>query len=408
MLDTSKIRKDFPIFKNHPKLIYFDNAATSHKPRRVVRAVSDFYEKYNSNIHRGIYSLAEKATEKYENTRKKVAQFINAKTEEIIFTKSTTEAINLVAFSLARSKFVKKNDNIIVTIMEHHSSLVPWQRFCQESGLNLKIVPVDGRGHLNLEKLYQLINKKTKLLVVTHISNVLGTINPIDEIISQAKSINPKIKVLVDGAQSIPHIPVNVKKLDCDFLAFSGHKMLGPTGVGVLYAKANLLENLPPFLLGGEMISEVKLKKSTWNDIPHKFEAGTPNIAQVIGLGAAIDYLKKIGLNKIKEHEKELVRYSLEKFKTMSDVKVYGPDNIKERGSVISFNLKGIHPHDLATLLDRDNIAIRAGHHCAMPLHNQVIKNQASARISFYFYNSKVEIDKFFKSLKKAQKLLSV
>jgi cysteine desulfurase/selenocysteine lyase len=406
MLNVSKTKKDFPIFESNPGLIYFDNAATSQKPIQVIKQVSDFYKKYNSNIHRGIYSLAEKATQKYEDVRKKTAEFINAKSNEIIFTKGTTESINLLSYSLGKSKFLEAGDNIVTTIMEHHSNFVPWQQLCKYKNISFRVIGITEQGNLDLEGLFKSIDKKTKLLAITQSSNMLGVVNPIAEIIKKAKSINPKIMVLIDAAQSIPHFAVNVKKLDCDFLAFSSHKMLGPTGVGVLYAKSDLLKALPPFLFGGEMIQEVSVKESSWNDIPYKFEAGTPNIAQVIGFISAIDYLEKIGLENIKTYEADLVEYALDKFKRVKTAKVYGPLNVQDRNSVISFNLQGVHPHDLAALLDKDNIAIRAGNHCTMPLHRQALGIEASARISFYFYNTKSEIDKFFDSLERVQKIL--
>jgi len=406
MFNPTRIKKDFPIFKNNPGLIYFDNAATSQKPKQVIKALTDFYENYNSNVHRGIYKLAEKATAEYEKVRTKVAKFIGNKNPlEIIFTKGSTESINLVAHSLIRSGFVKEGDNVIVLISEHHSNLVPWQMLCKETKAKLKVVSVNLKGKIELEELYGFINKKTKVLALTHVSNSLGTINPIKEVIEKAKKINPDLRVLVDGAQSVPHMPVNVKEMNCDFFVFSGHKMLGPTGVGVLYARAEILEKMAPFLTGGEMIGEVSSKHSTWNEIPHKFEAGTPNIAQVIGLGAAIDYLQDIGLKNIRDHEKKLLKYALSKFAKLDGVQIYGPQSLNKRSGLITFNVKGIHPHDLAALLDKDNIAIRAGHHCTMPLHVEELKVEASCRISFYLYNNVSEIDKFFKSLEKAIKI---
>ncbi len=412
--------KDFPILKrkvNGRPLIYLDSAATSQKPKQVVNAAADFYYKHNSNTHSGVYALAEEATQLYESAREKTAGFIGAQVHEIIFTKSATEAINLTAHSWGETN-VAKGDNIVVTIMEHHSNFVPWQELCRKKGAQFRIAPITQEGRLNLKKLYSLVDKRTKLVAITHASNVLGTINPIAEII---KTLNAKFhtlplkadppraesaKILVDGTQAIPHLPANVKKMDCDFYAFSGHKMLGPTGVGVLYAKEEILQAMPPFLTGGHMIKKVTSKLSEWADAPLKFEAGTANIAEVIGLGAAIDYLNAIGMERIWQREKELINYAIKKMKGVQDLIIYGPDTSSNRVGVISFNIKGVHPHDLATLLDQKGIAIRAGHHCAMPLHREALKIEASCRVSFYIYNTRQDIDKFVEALRGARRTL--
>jgi len=389
-MNIEKIRKDFPILKNR-NLVYLDNAATTQKPKQVIDSIKDYYENYNANIHRGVYKLSEEATLKYEEAHDKVARFINALPEEIIFTKNATEALNLVAYT---SKLTKE-DEILVSKMEHHSNLVPWQQLSKRTGAKLNFIDVDEDGKLDEIN----FNKNTKILAITHVSNVLGTINDIKKLAKLAHENNTLI--VVDGAQSAPHIKVDVKSLDVDFFAFSGHKMLGPTGIGCLYGKRELLENLDPFLFGGDMIREVSLEDSKWNDIPWKFEAGTSNIVGGIGLGVAIDYLNKIGMDEIENYEKKLAKYALDKLKGIKGIKIYGS---KERAAIISFNLNNIHPHDIATLLDQKNIAIRGGHHCAMPLmHNLGIKG--SARASFYIYNTKEEIDLLAKELEKANEV---
>jgi cysteine desulfurase / selenocysteine lyase len=403
LLDVEKIRKDFPILnvKVHGKpLIYLDNAATSQKPRQVIRAVDDYYENYNANIHRSIHKLGEEATAAYEDAHKKVSDFINAEFEEAIFTKSTTESLNLLAYSLGSE--LKKGDEILITQMEHHSNFVPWQQLAIKKDLMLKFVEIDKEGKLKIDQLNDLINEKTKIVSLSHISNVLGTINPVEEISKIAKS-KSNAYFIVDAAQSVPHMPVDVKKIGCDFLAFSGHKMLGPTGIGVLYGKKELLEKMQPFLYGGEMIKEVTFENTKFNDLPWKFEAGTMNIAQAIGLGAAIDYLKKIGMENIMQHERELVKYATEKLSEIDEVEIYGPDN---KSSLISFNIKNVHAHDTATILDGEGIAVRAGHQCAMPLHS-VLGIMASTRASFYLYNKMEEIDKLAEGIKKAIKIFS-
>ena len=394
-LDVQNIRKDFPIFQNNPELIFLDNASTTQKPQAVIDTLAYFYENYNSNIHRGIYKIAEKATEAYEKTRDKVASFIFAKDREsIVFTRGTTESINLVANSWGQ--ILKAGDEILISDMEHHSNIIPWQLICKKTGAKLCYIPIKEDGILSLTDIDKNITNKTRLVALIHQSNVFGTINPIKEIIKIAHDKGSL--VLIDGAQSVPHKKVNVSDLGCDFFVFSGHKMLGPTGVGVLYAKPELLEKMVPFMGGGEMIREVKHEMSTWNDIPWKFEAGTPNIAQVIGLGAAIDYLNEIGMESISDYEKELLSYAEEKLQNVPGLCFYGES--KKKGAVISFNIGKIHPHDVAHILDSSGIAIRAGHHCAQPIMIR-LKVPATNRASFYIYNTFSEIDSLIDCLTK-------
>ncbi|MCD6546947.1 MAG: cysteine desulfurase [Nanoarchaeota archaeon] len=382
-MNVKRIRKDFPFLKR--KIIYFDNAATTQKPRVVINAIKDFYENHYANIHRGLHRLSQEASRLYEEAHEKVAKFINAKFEEIIFTKNTTESINLVAYSLD----LKKGDEVIVSQMEHHSNIVPWMM----RGVKIKYIPVKD-GVLEIEKIEDMITRKTKVISCTHVSNFLGTINNVKEIGKIAKEHN--ILFLIDGAQSAPHMKINVKKLNCDFFAFSSHKMCGPTGVGVLYGRKEILEKIKPFLGGGDMISDVSFKGFKVNKLPWKFEAGTPNIVGAHAFGIAIDYLKKIGMNNIFEHEKKLTNYALKKMEKIKNIEIYGP---RKRAGIISFNLKGLNPHDIAMLLDaRAKIAIRSGYHCVQPLHNKM-GLKGSARVSFYIYNTKKEIDIFIKSL---------
>ena len=400
--DIEKLRKDFPILsvKVHGKpLIYLDNAATSQKPKSVIDAVKDYYENYNANIHRSIHTLGEEATAAYEQAHKKVSDFINADFEEVIFTKNTTESINLLAYSLTQG--LKPADEIVISQMEHHSNFVPWQQLALKRGLKLKFIEINKDGILNNESIQKNINKKTKIVSLTHISNVLGTVNDVKEIGKIAHENNALF--VVDGAQSVPHMPVDVKKLDCDFMAFSGHKMLGPTGIGALYGKKELLREMGPFLYGGEMIKEVKFENTKFNDLPWKFEAGTMNIAEAIGFGAAIDYLNKIGMENIESYEKELVEYTYEKLSEIKEIEIYGP-SAEKRSGLVAFNIKGVHAHDTSQILDGEGIAIRAGHHCAMPLHS-VLGIAASARASFYLYNTKEEIDKLAEGIKKVIKV---
>jgi cysteine desulfurase/selenocysteine lyase len=404
-LDVTHIRNDFPILDREVKpgvpLVYLDSTATSQKPLSVINAMDEFYRKSNANIHRGIHTLAEEATANYEAARQKIANFIGAASpRQIIFTRNATESINLVAYSWGR-RYLEAQDVIILTEMEHHSNLVPWQMLAEECGVRLEFISVTEDGHLDLEEYKRLLEKQPRLVAFTHMSNVLGTITPAKDIIKLAHQAGAI--TLVDGAQSVPHFPVNVKELDVDFLAFSGHKMCGPTGIGVLYVRKELLEAMPPFLGGGDMIRRVHLRSFTPNELPHKFEAGTPAIAEAVGLGAAVDYLNKIGMDLIAEHEKEIVTYALERLEEVSGVRVFGPP-AEDKGGVISFTLVGIHPHDIAQILDEDGIAIRAGHHCAMPLHDK-LNIPASARASFYLYNTLDEVDRLANSLYKVKKI---
>jgi cysteine desulfurase/selenocysteine lyase len=408
VVNSYELRNDFPIFKkkiNGKDLVYLDNASTTQKPYSVIESITDFYSNYNSNIHRAVYQLAEEATELYENSRDKIANFINVRPEEIIFTRNTTESINLIAHSWARSN-LKKDDVIAITEIEHHSNIVPWQILCQEIGTRLEYVGIDESGFLDVEYLIELISsKKVKLVSISHMSNVLGTIVPIERIIKTAHQYD--IPVIIDGAQSVPHMPVDVKKLDCDFLVFSAHKMLGPTGVGVLYAKKEFLEKMKPFMGGGDMIKEVFKFHTNYNEVPYKFEAGTPNIADVVGFGAAIEYLEKIGMENIRKHEISLTEYALESMQSLKYITIYGPTDSNFRGGVISFNIADIHPHDLATIMNDHGIAIRSGHHCAQVLM-QRLDVPATSRASFYIYNTKEEIDKFVNAIKEAGRIFKI
>ena len=398
--DPNLYRQDFPILNTivHGKpLVYFDNAATTQKPRMVIEQIVDYYQGMNANVHRAIHYLGEKATVAFEEARKKVAKFINAPSaRQIVFTRGTTEAINLVATAWGE-KFIGQDDEIILTEMEHHSNLIPWQLLAQKVGARLRFIPFTPNGLLDFEAFEKILNNKTRLISLTYMSNVFGTINPIKRIVRMAKDRG--IPVLLDGAQSVPHLPTDVQQLDCDFLAFSGHKMLGPTGIGVLYAKMHHWENMNPYQGGGEMIQSVWLDRATWNEIPYKFEAGTPNIAGAIALGAAIDYLSKIGMEKITLFEQELTTYALNKLADLKGIVIYG--NAAERGGVISFNLGDVHPHDLSHFLDQQGIAVRAGHHCAQPIMRK-LDIAATTRASFYFYNTFEEIDYFVEQLKEA------
>jgi cysteine desulfurase/selenocysteine lyase len=405
VLDLTRIRSDFPILdrevKPGTKVIYLDSTATAQKPLQVINSMDEYYRQSNANIHRGIHTLAEEATAMYENARDKVAEFINAPSaKQIIFTRNTTESINLVAQTWGREN-LQSGDVVILTEMEHHSNLVPWQILAAEQNLQLEFIPVTSDGFLDGEEYQRLLNLDPRLVAFTHMSNVLGTINPAEEMIKLAHRSGAT--VLIDAAQSVPHFPVDVQELDADFLVFSGHKMCGPTGVGVLYGRRELLENMPPFLGGGDMIKKVQLRSFTPNAIPHKYEAGTPAIAEGIGLGAAIDYLKEVGLNAIAEHEQVMVSYALERLEEIPGVKVYGPE-AEFRGGVTSFLLDGVHAHDVAQILDSDGIAVRAGHHCAMPLHDK-LDVPATTRASYYLYNSIEEIDKLVDAIYKVKKI---
>lgn len=406
MFDVNRIRGDFPILKreiNGHSLVYLDNAATSQKPTSVIRAISDYYENHNANAHRGVHTLAEEATKMYEAARDKVACFINAqKSEEVVFVRNATEALNLVAYSWGRAN-VKAGDEIIVTEMEHHSNLVPWQLLAKEVGAVLKFIPFNENGELEISNIKNQISKKTKVVSVVHVSNSLGTINPIKEIANLAHEVIAV--VVVDGAQSVPHMRVDVQSLDVDFLAFSGHKMMGPMGIGALFGRQELLESMPPFLSGGDMIRKVTLDVSDWNAIPYKFEAGTPNVADAVGLGSAVDYLTGMGMENVRLHEIELTAYALERLGSIDGLKVYGPKAAQKRGGVAAFTLNGLHPHDLASILDGDGIAVRSGHHCTMPVHLK-LGIPASTRASFYVYNTKEEIDRLVEGLEKAKRIL--
>lgn len=404
-IDVLQIREDFPILKREVMpgvpLVYLDSTATSQKPLAVIRAMNEYYEKTNANIHRGVHTLAEEATALYESAREKIARFIGArKSREIIFVRNTTEAINLVVFSWGR-KFLQGGDRILLTEMEHHSNLVPWQILAQEKGLVLDFIPVTNEGLLDLQEFEQLLERKPKIVALTHMSNVLGTINPIREIARSAHA-NGAL-VLVDGAQSVPHLPVNVQDLDVDFLAFSAHKMLGPTGIGALYGREELLEAMPPFLGGGDMIKKVYLRSFTPNDLPHKFEAGTPAIAEAVGFGVAVDYLISVGMERVAAHESELIGYALEALSEIEGLKIYGPP-AEQKGGVASFTMRGVHPHDVSQILDSEGIAVRAGHHCAMPLHEK-FGLPATTRASFYLYNTREEVDQLVRGLAKVKKI---
>ncbi len=397
--DIAKIRKDFPILKEkvHGKpLVYLDNAATTQKPLSVIEALDRYYRKYNSNIHRGLHLLSEKATEAYEASRVKAQKFLNAAdSREIIFTRGATEGINLVAQTWGRQN-VKSGDEVLVTHMEHHSNIVPWQMLCEEKGATLKVAPISDAGELVMEEFYKLLTAKTKILAVTHVSNALGTVNDIEEIVKVAHVCGAK--VLVDGAQSIPHMAVNVQGMDCDFLVFSGHKIYGPTGIGVLYGKYALLDSMPPYQGGGDMISSVTFEKTLYKKPPHKFEAGTPHIAGVIGLGAALDYVSQIGLGNIAAHEHDLLVYGTKILKEIPGLTLVG--TAAHKAGVLSFTLEDIHPHDIGTILDRQGIAIRAGHHCAQPVMDR-FQIPATARASLALYNTREEIDVLAKAIHK-------
>ncbi|MBO8171822.1 MAG: cysteine desulfurase [Bacillaceae bacterium] len=399
-MNVQEIRQHFPILNQevngHP-LVYLDSAATSQKPVQVIEALDRYYKEYNSNVHRGVHTLGTRATDGYEGAREKVARFINAKEPaEVIFTRGTTTSLNYVAWGYARN-FIGEGDEIVITPMEHHSNLIPWQQAAKATGATLKYIPLQPDGTISLEDVRATVTERTKLVAITHVSNVLGTINPIREI---AGIVHEKGAVLVvDGAQSAPHQKVDVQDLDCDFYAMSGHKMLGPTGIGVLYGKRELLEKMEPVEFGGEMIDFVELYDSTWKEIPWKFEGGTPIIAGAIGLAAAIDFLEQIGMDAIHEHEQKLAQYALEQLRQIDGLQVYGPE---ERGGLVTFNIDNVHPHDVATVLDAEGIAIRAGHHCAQPLMRW-LEVTATARASFYFYNDEKDIDALVKGLQKAK-----
>ncbi len=404
-LDISRIRADFPILDREVRpgvpLVYLDSTATAQKPAVVIEAMNDFYRNNNANIHRGVHTLAEEATAMYEKGRAKVAEFIHSPVlKQVIFTRNATEAINLVAYTWASAN-LKANDLVILSEMEHHSNLVPWHILASGRGIRLEFIPVTDNGLLDLEAYKKLLELQPKLVAITQMSNVLGTINPVAEIIQLAHAAGAI--TLVDAAQSVPHMPVDVQDLDADFLAFSAHKMIGPTGIGVLYGRQSLLETMPPFLGGGDMIKAVHLRTFTPNTIPYKFEAGTPAIAEAVGFGAALDYLSAVGMEAIAVHEQEIVSYALERMEEIPGVRILGPAADK-RGGVVAFTLEGVHPHDVAQILDQDGIAVRAGHHCAQPLHEK-FGITATTRASFYLYNTRAEVDKLVEGIYKVKKI---
>ncbi len=411
-LDVEKIRKDFPILKikiDGKPLIYLDSAATSQKPKKVINAISKYYKTYNANIHRGVYQIAEKATFEYEKSKKKVASFINADSiEEIVYTRNTTESINLVARTWAEQN-IGKGDRILITEMEHHSNIVPWIDLVKRKGAILDYIKLNqNHDELDGNSVKEQMEKRPKLVAITHASNVLGTIVDVK---SMAKTAHENgARILIDGAQSVPHMPVDVREIDADFYAFSGHKMLGPTGIGVLYAKKELLDYMPPMFGGGDMIKTVERFSYTPNDLPWKFEAGTANIEGGIALGVAVDYLKKIGMKNVRDHEKRLTNYALEKLSSVKHVKVYGlPVNrLDERGGVVAFSIDDIHPHDVASIFDTEGVAIRAGHHCAMPLVVEVLKQPALSRMSFYIYNNEEDVDKAIAAIEKVKNTFKI
>ena len=395
MFDVEKIRLDFPILTKEifgKPLVYLDNAATSQKPRQVIDALVDYYENFNANVHRGVHTLSMEATDKYEDAREKVSSFINSESSDsVIWTRNASESLNLVAYSWGENN-INEGDEILLTPMEHHSNLVPWQELARRKNADIKFIPMLENGTLDMDRVDDLITEKTALVSAVHMSNALGTINPVRELGVKAHRMGAKI--LVDGAQSVPHMPTDVQELNCDFLVFSGHKMLGPTGIGALYVKKEILESMEPFLTGGEMVLEVSYEEASWADLPMKFEAGTPNIADSIGLGSAVDYLNVLGMENVREHEKDLTTYALNRFKNadLEGLDLFGPDDPNIRGGVFSFNTPDVHPHDLGTFLDRIGIAVRTGHHCAMPLVRS-LGVAATARASFYLYNTKKEVD---------------
>jgi cysteine desulfurase/selenocysteine lyase len=395
MFDVEKIRLDFPILNKEifgKPLVYLDNAATSQKPRQVIDALVDYYENFNANVHRGVHTLSMEATDRYEEAREKVSSFINSESSDlVIWTRNASESLNLVAYSWGE-KNVHEGDEILLTPMEHHSNLVPWQELARRKNALIKFIPMFENGTLDMDRVKELITERTVLVSAVHMSNALGTINPIKELAEEAHKLGAKI--LVDGAQSVPHMPTDVQEMNCDFLVFSGHKMLGPTGIGALYVKEEILESMEPFLTGGEMVLEVSYEKASWADLPMKFEAGTPNIADSIALGSAVDYLNTLGMENVREHEKDLTAYALDRFRKadLEGLDLFGPDDPNIRGGVFSFNTPDVHPHDLGTFLDRIGIAVRTGHHCAMPLVRS-LGVAATSRASFYLYNTKKEVD---------------
>jgi len=406
-LDLDRVRADFPILRrrvNGKRLVYLDNAATSQKPKQVIESLNEFYSNYNANVHRSAHRLGEEATEAYELAREKVARFVGSPTEQVVFTRGTTESINLVRFAWGE-RFVRRGDTVVTTLMEHHSNIVPWQLLARRKGASLKFVGLEPGGTLDVGSLERLLKEAPSLVAVTQCSNVLGTVNDVAKLCAISRKAGAA--TVVDAAQSVPHMPVDFSQIGCDFLAFSGHKMLGPTGIGALVARKELLEEMDPFHGGGEMIREVFPDHSTWNDVPFKFEAGTANIADAVGLGAAVDYLRSLGMDAVREHEVGLLRYAVESLSRVKGLRMYGPANPERRGGVLAFNLADIHAHDLSTILDEDGIAIRAGHHCAQPLM-EWLGVAATARASFYIYNSNDDVDALVAGLEKARRIFKV
>ena len=413
MINSNQIKKDFPLLSrnmNGNPLVYLDSASTTQKPLVVIEAINHYYRCCNANPHRGIYELAAQATDLYEQARETVAKFIKAQVEEIIFVRNTTEALNLIVWSWGWQN-LKKDDEVIVSYMEHHSTIVPWQLLAQKIGCRLKFINLTSDGELDLnsnsgQSLKNLLSPKTKAVSLVHVSNVLGTVNPLHQIFKQVKQYNPQIICIADGAQSVPHLPVSVKQLQADFLAFSGHKMLGPMGIGVLWGKKDILANLPPFLGGGDMISEVYVDKTLYQDAPYRFEAGTANVAGAVGLAKAIEYLQSLGMNAIAAHEHDLLAYTMKQLRQIPEITILGPEDVNKRSGLISFTYQGVHAHDVASVLDSVGVAVRSGQHCAMPLHT-FLHISASTRISLSIYNTKNDIDCAIEGLKKVNKIFS-
>lgn len=406
-MDTfTKIKQDFPIYTHNPDLVYLDSTATSLKPAAVINKLSEYYGEYSANVHRGIYQISEKATAEYEETREAVAAFINAnKSSEVVFTRGTTEGLNLIASTLGQ-EIVSEGDEVVTSLMEHHSNFVPWQQLAFKKKAKFVVIPVTDNGEL--EPIQKYVTAKTKIIALTLVSNILGTINPLKEIFVVARQINPEIICVVDAAQAAPHLKVDVQDLGCDFLTFSSHKMLGPTGVGVLWGKYQLLDEMEPYQYGGNMIMEVAVGNTTFKKPPHKFEAGTPHIGGIIAFKEAIRYLESVGMDNVREHEKLITKYAINRLTEVfgEKIHIYGPKNIDQRGGIVAFTFDSFHPHDIAQILDEDKVAIRAGHHCGMPLHTH-LNVSATARASFYIYNDETDVDKLCEGLKKVQKVLT-
>jgi cysteine desulfurase/selenocysteine lyase len=406
MFDVNVIRQDFPILQqsvNGKPLIFLDSSASSQKPLPVIEAMNTYYREYNANVHRGIYHISEKASEAYETARKKIGRFINARSwREVIFTRNATESINLVAYTWGQAN-IKAGDVILTSEMEHHANLVPWQQLAARTGATVKYIPVDERGYLDMAAFDTLLTEDVKLVAITQMSNTLGTLTPIGDIVQKAHALGAL--VLLDGAQAVPHMPTDVQAFDCDFLAFSGHKMLGPTGIGILWGRKEILAAMPPFMTGGDMIKKVTFEGADWNDLPWKFEAGTPSIAEAVGLGYAVDYLNNLGMHNVRQHEIALTTYALDRLNQVEGIRIYGPNEPTARGGAIAFTLGDIHAHDVAAVLDGEGIAVRAGHHCTMPLHDK-LGLQATTRASFYVYNIPEEVDRLAEGLDKTRELL--